>query len=85
MVPLSRHLEVVRLAQWVVVAPGKSRGSPPRRMWKWFTSDLVARMEATIQVYVTLRPLGMADFSTNKTVLVPVGMRVPTPWARYPK
>ena len=27
----------------------------------------------------------MAGFATKKTVLVPVGMHVPTPWARRPK
>ena len=33
MVLLSRHFIVVRLAQWVVVAPGKSRRSPPTVAW----------------------------------------------------
>ena len=42
-------------------------------------------MVATIQAYVTLRSWGMEDFSTKKTVLVPVGMQVLTPWVRRPK
>ena len=85
MVLLGRHFVVVRLAQWVMVAPGKLRRSPPTVMWTRFTLALVGLMEATIWAYVTLQPWGMADFATNKTVLVPVGMRVPTPWARRPK
>ena len=85
MVLLSRHFFVVRLAQWVVVAPGKLRMSPPTVTWTQFTLALVGLMEATIRAYVTLRPWGMADFDTKKMVLVTVGMRVTTPWARRPK
>ena len=85
MVLLSRHFMVVRLAQWVVVAPGKSKRSPPAVTRTQFTSALVGRMEATIPSYVNLRTWGMADFATKKTVLVPVGMRVPTPCVRHPK
>ena len=29
--------------------------------------------------------MGNGDFATKKTVLVPVGMRVPKPWERRPK
>ena len=85
MVLLSIHFVVVRLAQLVVVAMGKSRRSPPTVMRTWLTSALVGQMVATIWAYVTLRPWRMEDFATKKTVLVPVGMRVPTPWARHPK
>ena len=85
MVLLSRHFVVVILAQCVVVAPGKSRRSLPTVTRTRFTSALVSLMEATIWAYVTLRPWGMADFAAKKTVLVPVGMRVPTPWLRRPK
>ena len=82
---LSRHFVVVRLAQWVVVVLGKLRQSLPIVTRTRFTSALVGLMEATIWAYVTLRPWGMADFSIKKTVLVPVGMRVPTSWARRPR
>ena len=85
MVLLSKHFVVVKLAQWVVVAPGKLRWYPPTVTRTRFTSALVRRMVATIQAYVTLRSRGMEDFATKKTVLVPVGMRVPTPWERRPK
>ena len=85
MVLLSRHFVVVKLAQWVMVAPGKSRRSPPTVTRTLFTLALVGLMEAIIWLYVTLRPWGVADFSIKKTVLVTVGMRVPTPWARRPK
>ena len=85
MVLLSRNFVVVKLSQRVEVAPGKSRRSPPTVTRTWFTSALVGRMVATIRVYVTLRPWGMEDFATKKTVLVPMGMRVLTPWARRPK
>ena len=85
MVLLSRQFVVVRLAQCVVVAPGKLRRSPPTVTRTRFTSALVGQMEATVWAYVTFKPWGMADFATNKTVLVPVGMRVPTPWDRRPK
>ena len=85
MVLLIRHFFVVKLAQWVVVAPGKSRRSPPTVTRTGFTLALVGLVEATIQAYVTLRPWGIADFAIKKPVLVPVGMPVPTPWARRPK
>ena len=85
MVLLSRHFVVVRLTQWVLVAPGKSRWFPPTVMRTGFTWFLVGLMEATIRAYLTLRPWGMADFDIKKTVLVPVGVRVPTPWARRPR
>ena len=85
MVLLSRHFVVVRLEQWVVVAPRKSRRSPPTVTQTWFTLALVGEMVATIWAYVTLRPWEMEYFATKKTVLVPVGMRVTTPWARRPK
>ena len=49
MVLLRREFGVVKLAQWVVVAPGKLRRSPPTVTRKWFTSDLVGLMEATIR------------------------------------
>ena len=45
---LRRHFVVVRLAQWVVVASGKSRRSPPTVTRTRFTSALVGLMEATI-------------------------------------
>ena len=80
MVLLSKKIVVVKLVQWVVVAPGKSGRSPPTVTRTRFTSALVGQMVATIWAYVTLRPWGMEDFATKKTVLVPVGMRVPTPW-----
>ena len=82
MVLLIRHFVVVKLAQWVVVVPGKSRRYLPTVTRTWFTSALVGLIEATIQGYVTLRPWGMADFSIKKTVFVPVCMWVPTPWSR---
>ena len=82
---LSRHFVVVKLAQWVVVAPGKSRRSPPTVTRTRFTLTLVGLMKANIRAYVTLRLWGMADFAIQKTVLVPVGMQVHTPWARRPK
>ena len=85
MVLLSRHFMVFRLAQWVVVALGKSRRSPPTVTRTRFTSALVGRMVEKIWAYVTLRPWGMEDFAIKKTVFVLVGMRVPTPWARRPK
>ena len=85
MVLLIRHFVVVRLAQWVVVAPSKSRRSPPTVTRTQLTLALVGQMEATIWEYVTFLPWGMAYFATKKTVLVPVVMRVPTPWARRPK
>ena len=85
MVLLSRHFVVVRLSQWMVVAPGKSRRSPPTVTQTQFTLALVGRMEATIWEYVTLQPWGMGDFATKKMVLVLAGMRVPTPWVRRPK
>ena len=68
-----------------MVAPGKPRRSPPTVTRTGFTLALVGQMVATIWVYVILWPWGMDDFATKKTVLVPVGMRVPTPWARCPK
>ena len=71
---LSRHFVVVKLAQWVVAALGKSRRSTLTVTWTRFTSALVGLMEANIQAYVTLRPWGTEDFVTKKTVLVPVGM-----------
>ena len=79
---LRRHFVVVRLAQWVVVARGKSRRSLTTVTWTRFTLALVGLMEATIQAYVTLRSWGVADLSIKKTILVPVGVRVPTPWVR---
>ena len=85
MVLLIRNFVVVRLAQWVVATPGKLRRSPPTVTQTQFNSALVGRMEATIRAYVTFRPWGIADFATKKTVLVPVGMRVPTPWVSHPK
>ena len=85
MVLFSKHFVVVRLAQWVVVAPVKSRRSPPTMTRTRCTLALVGFMEATIRAYVTLRPWGVDDFATKKKVLVPVGMRVPTPWNRRPK
>ena len=85
MVLLSKHFVVVRLAQWVVVALGKSRRSPPIVTRTRFTTALVGQKVATIWAYVTLRSWGIEDLATNKTVLVPVGMRVPTPWVRRPK
>ena len=85
MVLLSKHFVVVKLTQWVVVAPVKSRWSPPTVTRTRCTSALVGQMVATICAYVTLRSWVMEDFSTKKTVLVPVGMRVPTPSARRPK
>ena len=83
MVMLSRHFVVFKLAQWVVVAPGKSRRSPPTVTWTRFTSALVGLVEATIQAYVTLLPWGVANFSIKKTVLVPGGMRLPTHKRRH--
>ena len=85
MVLLSIHFVVFILAQWVVVAPGKSRGSPPTVTWTRFTLALVCQIMATIWAYVTLQSWRMAYFATKKTVLVLVGMRVPTPWTRRPK
>ena len=85
MVLLSRNFVVAKLAQWVVVAPGKSKRSPTTVTRTRFTLALVDLMEVTIWAYVTLRPWGMSDFAIKKTVLVPVGMQVPTPWARRPK
>ena len=85
MVMLSRHFVVVKLAQWVVVAPGKLRWSPPTVTWTRFTSALVGLMEEKIRAYVTLRTWGIADFAIKKTVLVPFCTRLPTPWARRPK
>ena len=85
MVLFRRQFVVVRLAQWVVVVPGKLRWSPPTVTRTRFTSALVGLIEATIWAYVTLRPWGVANFATKKKVLVPVGMRVLTPWDRRPK
>ena len=85
MVLLSRHFDVVKLEQWVVVVPGNSRRSLPTVTRTQFTSALVGMMEATIWAYVTLRLWGIADFAIKKTVLVPVGMRVLMPWAMHPK
>ena len=85
MVLLSRHFVVARLVQWMVVAPGKSRRSPPTMTRTRFTLALVGQMEATIRAYVNLRPRGMADFATKKTVLVTVGMRLSMPWVGCPK
>ena len=81
MVLLSKHFVVVKLTQWVVVALGESRWLPPIVTWTRFTSDLVGWMVATIRVYVNSWSCGMEDLATKKTVLVPVRMRVPTPWA----
>ena len=49
MVLLSRHFVVVILAQLVVVAPGKSRRSPPTGTRTRFTLALVGQMEVTIR------------------------------------
>ena len=48
MVMLRRHFVVVKLVQWVVVAPGKSRRSLPTVTRTRFTSALVGIREATI-------------------------------------
>ena len=79
MMLLRKHFVVVKLVQWVVVAPGKSRRSPPTVTRKRFTLALVGQMVATICTYVTLWSWGMEDFATNKTLLVPVDMQVLTP------
>ena len=79
MVLLSKKIVVVKLAQWVVVAPEKLRRYPPTVTWTRFTSSLVGRIVANIRAYVTLRSWGMEYFATKNTVLVPVGVRVPTP------
>ena len=49
MVLLSKHFVVVKLAQWVVVAPRKSRRFPPTVMQTRFTLALVGQMVATIR------------------------------------
>ena len=44
MVLLSKHFVMVKLAQWVVVAPGKARRSHPTVTRTQFTSALVDLM-----------------------------------------
>ena len=73
MVLLSTYFVVFRLAQWVMVAPGKLRRSPPTVTRTRFTSALVGQMEATIWAYVTLRPLGMTDFFCKEDGIGAVG------------
>ena len=49
MVMLSKHFVVVKLVQWVVVAPRKSRRSPPTVIQTRFTLALVGQMVADMR------------------------------------
>ena len=73
---LSINLVVVRLAQFVVVIPGKSSLSPPTVTRTRWVSVFCGQMLETRREYMAVQPAGTSIFWTNNTVLVPVGMRM---------
>src|SRR5687767_1892377 len=57
---------------------------PPTVSRVWWDSVLWGRKEVTMRPYVGLQPSGKSCLAMNLMVLVPDGMRIPTPWASRP-
>ena len=63
----------------------KSSLSPPTVTRTRWVSVFCGQILENRQEYVTLRPANTSHFWMKNTVLVPVGMRVPTPCVRRPR
>ena len=82
---LNNILVVTSTTQCVSITPSNSSLYYPAVSQAQWYSALCGLISMTMHPYVTVFPLGTSPLGMKKVVLFPLGMRVTTTWASFPR